>query len=265
MGYRHMVALGSSFAAGPGIDPMEDRGAGRSTRNYPHIVAEQLGAQLVDATVSGATTATILESAQRIGRRRFAPQIEAVAADTDLVTVTAGGNDLDYLGGVMATAVLQQLWRRRLTRPVARRLRARRPLVAVSPQQQEAATTGVTTIVAAVRDRAPGARVVLVDYLPIFTDEFVPGASGPFRAGEVDHFRGVASALSAVLRSAAARSGADLVPASAFSQSHGLGSADPWVNDLQPLRRMGSSFHPNAAGMAAVADVVLECVQRVPR
>lgn len=259
MGYGHMVALGSSFAAGPGVEPVEDRTAGRSTRNYPHLVAEQLGAQLVDATVSGATTATILDTAQRVGWRRFAPQIEAVTADTDLVTVTAGGNDLGYVSGVISTALLHRLWRRRLTRPVARRIGARRPLVAVTVQQQEAAAAGLVRVVEAVRDRAPGVRVVLVDYLPIFTDGFIPGPSGPFRVGEVDHFRGVASALSAVFRGAADRSGADLVPASDFSQSHGVGSADPWVNALQPWRT-GSSFHPNAAGMAAVADVVLERV-----
>jgi hypothetical protein len=29
----------------------------RSARNYPHLLAEQLGAELTDLTVSGATTA----------------------------------------------------------------------------------------------------------------------------------------------------------------------------------------------------------------
>ena len=265
MKYARMVALGSSFAAGPGIEPVEDRGAGRSARNYPHLVAEALGAQLVDATVSGATTATILDVAQRVAVRRFAPQIESVTAGTDLVTITAGGNDLDYLSGVISTALLQQLWRRRATRHAARAIRARRPLAAVTTAQEEATALGLTHIVETVRNRAPGARIVVVDYLSIFGEDSLPRDARPFRAGEVAHFRTVASALSRAIQTAANRTGADLVPESAFGRDHGIGSSQPWVNGLQPVRRLGSSFHPNAAGMAAVADAVIQKVHHPPR
>lgn len=55
-GFRHVAALGSSFAAGPGVAPIVDRRANRSGRNYAHLVAERLGARLTDLTVSGATT-----------------------------------------------------------------------------------------------------------------------------------------------------------------------------------------------------------------
>jgi hypothetical protein len=44
------VALGSSMAAGPRIRPSADGApfaAGRSARNYPHLVAEKLGLNLV--------------------------------------------------------------------------------------------------------------------------------------------------------------------------------------------------------------------------
>ena len=54
--YRHVASLGSSFAAGPGIEPAADRAARRSARNYPHLLAARLGAELTDLTVSGATT-----------------------------------------------------------------------------------------------------------------------------------------------------------------------------------------------------------------
>ena len=120
--YTQMVALGSSFAAGPGIEPVADRPAKRSAQNYAHLVAQSLGADLVDATVSGATTATILHSSQRVGRLKFAPQINAVHAGADLVTITAGGNDLGYIGGVLGRAVLHRIERLRLLRPVVRRL-----------------------------------------------------------------------------------------------------------------------------------------------
>ncbi len=61
------VALGSSMAAGPGLWP---RAAGspllamRSARNYPHLVAQRCGLDLVDVTFSGATTANVLTRSQ---------------------------------------------------------------------------------------------------------------------------------------------------------------------------------------------------------
>ena len=76
--YRRYVALGSSYAAGPGIDPVIDRTAGRSGRNYAHLLAQAPGAELTDATVSGATTATILNTHQRTLGRRHPPQVRAV-------------------------------------------------------------------------------------------------------------------------------------------------------------------------------------------
>jgi hypothetical protein len=75
------VAMGSSMAAGPGIPPIVDRGAMRSGRNYPHQLAEALGLHLVDATVSGATTDTVLHSQQRTTRGRVAPQIDSMVPE----------------------------------------------------------------------------------------------------------------------------------------------------------------------------------------
>ena len=63
---RHLAALGSSFAAGPGIEPFADKRAWRSSPNYAHLLADRLGCDLTDLTVSGATTATILERPQRM-------------------------------------------------------------------------------------------------------------------------------------------------------------------------------------------------------
>jgi hypothetical protein len=57
------VAMGSSFAAGPGLVPRVPGGprrAGRSTGNYAHLVAQALGLDLHDVTFSGATTGDLL-------------------------------------------------------------------------------------------------------------------------------------------------------------------------------------------------------------
>ncbi len=255
--YRQMVALGSSFAAGPGIEPMADRKAARSARNYAHLVAEALGATLVDATVSGATTKTILDDPQRLGVRRFAPQIESLHPDADLVTVTAGGNDLGYIGGMLGRGILNGLSRRRLIGPIAGRFRSAHPLGDLPAERAEEATAGLVSIVEAVRRTAPAARCILVDYLPVFTEHTVPGDGVPFDPDEIAHFRRVADVLSGVYREAGDRSGAEVLQAAEYDSGHGAGSNDPWVFGLRSIRRLGSSFHPTPGGMRAVADLLL--------
>ena len=93
--YKHVVSLGSSFAAGPSIPPIADVYAKRSHQNYACLLAKALGAQHTDLTVSGATTDNILSIPQVTGlnplnRFTFPPQIEGLPEDADLVTITAG-------------------------------------------------------------------------------------------------------------------------------------------------------------------------------
>lgn len=64
----HITALGSSFAAGPGIPPQINRMAGRSSNNYAHLLAARLGADPTDLTVSGATLNNILLEPQQAYR-----------------------------------------------------------------------------------------------------------------------------------------------------------------------------------------------------
>src|SRR4029078_6402316 len=75
--------------------------AGRSARNYPHLVAEQLGLDLVDVTYSAATTANVLPDPQH----GAPPQADALDGSEDLVTVTIGGNDAGYVPLLMAAGL----------------------------------------------------------------------------------------------------------------------------------------------------------------
>ena len=255
--YRHMVAIGSSFAAGPGIEPVVEPAAMRSGSNYAHLVAEALGAELVDVSVSGATTATILSEVQKTPRKRFAPQIESVSADTDLVTVTAGGNDLGYLGSVLAHGLMNRFSKTPVVGPVVRGMQRRRDLVLPDDARLQGAADGLTRIVEQAWARAPRATVLLVDYLPLFDE--VDAASGAlgFTPVQIRHFRSIARLLSDAYAHAAAATGAGLVAASSYPAGHGVASADPWITPLQPFRALGGSLHPNAAGMRAVASQIL--------
>ncbi len=93
---KRYVALGSSMAAGPGIPPRAKDApwrAGRSAANYPHLVAQRLGLDLVDVTYSGATTAHVLTDRQN----NAPPQVTVLDGSETLVTVTIGGNDVGYV------------------------------------------------------------------------------------------------------------------------------------------------------------------------
>jgi lysophospholipase L1-like esterase len=255
MAHPRYVALGSSFASGPGIRPVIDRTAGRPGRNYAHLLAQDLGADLTDATVGGATTANVLDTPQRQLWRTYPPQIDAVHPDADLVTVTAGGNDLGYIGAVLADAMRNRLLDSRLGRPLTRRRYPERPLEMPTAEQIAAATDGLVRIVDTVRTRAPRGRVVLVHYLPLFDEAAPDYDTSQLHAEQEHHHQQVAAQLSEVFATAGRRSGADVVGAEAYGPGHGLGSPDPWVNSLS-LRHLLGSYHPNAAGMRAVADAI---------
>src|SRR5205807_10473813 len=94
------VALGDSYTAGPSIEPVRARApmiCGRSAANYPSLVAAELGADLTDASCSGAVTANLTNLPQGANP----PQIGKVLPTTSLVTVSIGGNDENIFSTLM--------------------------------------------------------------------------------------------------------------------------------------------------------------------
>lgn len=250
------VALGSSFAAGPGIASQVDKPARRSDRNYPHQVAEALSLRLVDVTCSGATTANILTEPQRARRTTMRPQIQAVTPDTRLVTITVGGNDLGYIAALIRSSLLTRFsWGVRVVSGrLADRIRDRIDHT-VTPAQVAAVVESLAEVVAAVRASAPKVRVVLVDYLTVLGDDSREGSRMPLPPEQVRQVVATADQLAGAFARAAELSGADLVTASAASTAHGVGSAQPWVTGFEFGGKV--PYHPNLAGMTAVAGLVV--------
>ncbi|MFC9931269.1 GDSL-type esterase/lipase family protein [Streptomyces sp. NPDC127190] len=185
---RRIAALGSSYAAGPGIEPLADRRARRSARNYPHLLAERLGAELTDLTVSGATTDTITTTSQRVLFHTFPPQLAGLPQDADLVTLTAGGNDLGYIGSMVRLGVAGRLSSYALSRPLGTAWKHNgvpRP----SEVDVERAAAGLARVVEETRRRAEHARVVLVDYLTVVGPDTRPSRATPFDTGDLEDFR----------------------------------------------------------------------------
>ncbi|GAB3830908.1 GDSL-type esterase/lipase family protein [Kribbella italica] len=256
------VALGSSFAAGPGIAPVLDKAAGRSGRNYPHLVAERLGLDLVDVTYSGATTAHLLTDRQDDA----APQIDAVGPDTALVTVTAGGNDLEYIGAFIRGSLMNTLAKPAtiLGRRVANRIRARVSYLR-DDSAYDAAAGQLAELVREIRDRAPSARVLLVDYLAVVGPATRPRLDVPLNEEQLPSIALMADRLAAAFATAAEKSGAELVAVSGLSKQHAVGSAEPWTTGftLRPPALGGFvPYHPTEAGMTAVADHVVRQLER---
>jgi lysophospholipase L1-like esterase len=256
--YHRIAALGSSYAAGPGIQPMADRRAGRSARNYPHLLAERLEAHLTDLTVSGATTDTIIDTPQRLFTHVFPPQLQGLPADADLVTITAGGNDLQYAGSLIRFGVAGWLSGRPLSRPLGA-LFARRGVPQPSADSVAEAARDLARIVTAARGKAPAARVLLVDYVAAIGPATRPGPGVPFDNATLDALRQLSEKVTELFARAADLSAADLVLASERSREHALGSPQPWVTGLpSSLRGLPAAFHPNADGMCGIADTIVD-------
>lgn len=249
------VALGSSFAAGPGLGDRvgaRPRGANQSAQNYAHVLAARHGLRLRDVTSSGATTATILSESQF----DQPPQIEAVRAPTDLVTITIGGNDVGYVAALVAATV--PTWLTRLP-PLSGRFGDALDMDGLD-RRLDAVGASITEVVAAVRRQAPDARVVLVDYLTVLpAAPIVAGRHRPRMS--VDHqrlCRSIADRLAVATATAAREAGAELVSAAVASEAHHAWSDDPWTTSGAAVApwRPGVPFHPNRAGMRAVADLL---------
>jgi lysophospholipase L1-like esterase len=245
------VALGSSMAAGPGIRPGADGApfrAGRSARNYPHLVAERLGLDLVDVTYSGATTAHVLRERQN----GSPPQIDALDGSEELVTVTIGGNDAGYVPLLFAAGLPRVV---RLLPILGAKVRDQldpgardRALADVGESLKEVGRT--------LRARSPRATVLFVDYLTLLPPAGTPAP--PLSDDDAAVGRHVADTLERLTAEAAADTECGLVRAAQASREHHAWSAQPWTTGFAlPLPGRPAPLHPNAAGMRAVADLVV--------
>jgi lysophospholipase L1-like esterase len=256
------VAMGSSFAAGPGVghrDPGSPLACGRSDRNYAHLVAAQLGMKLKDVTSSRATIADILTDRQA----RQPPQIDALNGDVRLVTVTVGGNDVGYLGNLAGWSCANArnrvplLWRPVLCK-VMRAVEVERSFVALPGR--------FGRMLDEIRRRAPRARIVVVDYMEILPLEGACPTVLPLDEEQLAIGRRTAARLAAITRQVTEAKGATLVPASRIARGHDVCSSNPWefglVYPAVPLAWGPFGFHPRERAMRAIAAAVAKASNR---
>ena len=114
------VALGDSYSANVFVRPWDDSdGCGRSYRDYPHQVADELGLDLNDVTCGAAEVVQgVLQpqpSSKLLGPPTVPPpggwperpaQLDALGSGTDDVSVGIGGNSLGF--GAIVTQCLER-------------------------------------------------------------------------------------------------------------------------------------------------------------
>lgn len=218
------VALGSSFAAGPGLRPRAQGSpllAGRSAINYAHLTASALRMPLIDVTYSGATTEDLL----RPHRRGIPAQLDAVTPETRLVTITAGGNDIGYLGALTSASLPRPL---RSGRSIRSQLPDALPPDVVD-RRFGALAQRLLEVITVIQAVAPGAAVIIVDYLTVLPPSGTP-SPGRLSHADIEWARSVAARLTRTYETVAAESDATLVRVADASAGHHAWSAEPWTN-----------------------------------
>jgi len=253
LGSGQYVALGSSFGAGPGIEPRAPDSPSmcmRSANNYAHQLAARRHLELTDMTCSGATALHVLEGGQYFQ----APQLDALRPETELVTLTAGGNDIGYLPNLIAWSCPRAevpMIGRLACNPIADAEVDRR--LAVLPERFE-------QIGREVHRRAPHATFVIVDYTTVLPEVGACPERLPLSDAELRRARFVEGELRRITAEAAAKAGAILVRASDVTKGHDVCSAEPWVFGFsfakQPSGLQIMPYHPTEDAMRAIAAAI---------
>lgn len=245
------VALGSSYAAGAGIGPLQpgsQQRCQRTTNNYASLLARRLQLQLTDVSCGGATTANLLGPSNELP-----PQLDAVVASTRLVTVTVGGNDLDYMGALFGGSCRAGVVARPGPCP---------PQVQPTAAKYQALEASLTAIASEVSRRAPQARLVFVQYLTAVPEKTCNATA--ITAEDAANARVIGRELATVTARVAKATGALLVPADQMSRDHTACGTEPWSHGLYEGYDMqqGTPWHPAPAGHAAIAAELERLLQR---
>jgi lysophospholipase L1-like esterase len=252
------VALGDSYSAGFGLEPFSAtspfaatpstalNGCYQAEANYPHLVAASLGLDLQDRTCSGAVTANVTTTPQLTMTGQTAPTVQAAALsdDTDIVTISIGGNDLGF--ATVATDCI----RADVSMPPDAILAATPSPGPTSCQEYYTAATGrwtgqvnlqslldgtvkpaLAATFAAIAASAPNARVFVVGYPQISTSDAAkaatcyseplpPGTNTvPFAPSDLLWLSTVEQGLDDAIRSAAEAQGDRFTYVSSWSQT----------------------------------------------
>jgi lysophospholipase L1-like esterase len=215
------VALGDSYSSGTGTGSYTlSSGCQRGVYAYPYLAAHQRpNTDLVFVACSGATTDDVMAS-----------QISAVTADTDLVSITIGGNDAGFAEVVTACVTIG----------------CSSAIANANAYIRTTLPGKLDTVYAAIARRAPGATVAVLGYPRLFSSASCAGTFG-IDASERSALNATADLLDSTIASRAAAHGFTYVSAIGAFTGHAICSSSAWINGLN-IFSIGESFHPNRSG-----------------
>jgi len=236
------VALGDSYTSGIGapnvsisplypVDPQNPQPCFQASPGYVDVLDARDDVLLTANAACSGWTATMVPV-----QVQAASAAGLLNAETDLVTITAGGNDVG----------LPDLLQSCLSGPVKD---CRTAVKAAEAVTRTEVLPALIDAYAAIRTAAPNAEIVVLGYPHLFSPEFGDNAFITDEAAEV--FNKGTDTLNKVIEKAARTSpGTVYVDVTDEFAGHGFGSADSWFvfNPANPLD--GVSFHPTATGYA---------------
>lgn len=293
--FTEYVALGDSWTAGVVIVsadgfPVTEHapiGCAQSHRNYPKLVAQELGVRTFrDASCGSATTGDFRQPQDDLPIGAPNPaQFDRLTRRTDLVTVGIGGNDVG-----IAAAGLECLNLLPIRNPLPDGLLPEIPIPVVGGHIpplggcKDKYTRGgvdrlsrnirmveprLVRILRQVRKISPRARILVVDYMEVIPDHacypLVPATDEDMR-----YIRAKFDQVNAMLRRAARSADAELVSTARRTRGHDLctGARHRYAETLGVSLNdpaIGFPAHPNAAGTRAQAASVLDYLTAHPK
>jgi lysophospholipase L1-like esterase len=217
---ENYVALGDSYASGTGAGSYGSSGSClRSANAYAPLWAAAHGATLNFAACSGATTADVLNS-----------QISAVNASTTLVTVSIGGNDAGF-SDVVVTCTLGS------DSDCVNRVNQSRAFA------QTTLPGRLDAVYAAIKARAPAARVIVLGYPRLFT----ASSCWWFSTTKRNAVNGAANELSDLTAARVDAAGLVYEDVRDNFAGHEVCTSSAWINGIN-FGNLVESYHPNATG-----------------
>jgi len=219
-------ALGDSYASGYGVPPYAE--CGRSQSAYAVQLDGRQRLRLDDfVACAGATTTSLVTGGQ----------LAALDTDTDLVTLTIGGNDIGWSSSVVACLGGTDAQCAGAVALVEARITNQLPALLDSVYSRIAAT-------------APNAHVVVTGYPRLFSPEY--GTYLRASSTAISSLNALADTLDSVIDDAVARAGFQYVDVRQRFDGHGANSPEPWI--LGPSDP--GAFHPTLDGYEAYTAAV---------
>jgi lysophospholipase L1-like esterase len=273
LGPPKYVAIGDSYSSGEGVQPFFPDSATpgdtchRSTGAYGFNIAFP-GVQLKPEeflACSGAQTINVLPFSyggvpqnNALGelpqlQKFYPPPREGtliVNPDTDMVTITIGGNDLGF--AEFLTKCFFQIappCDSDAYHPYYGSIKSLKQFVSES---LPFVGSRVASVYAAIKAQAPNASVFVLGYPHMFGgNSSCTGLMAPFTPSERRWLDSVGDALNQRIAASAAAVGAHFIPVSGAFQTHGACAPDPWINGVNVVSF--ARFHPTAMGQYVYA------------